>query len=77
MGYAYYLNEDYDKALIDYNKAIAIKPDYSNAYYRRAILYKKTGDYGKARADYDKATSLNPRWLDAPFPLPEDKEAIP
>ena len=76
-GYAYYLRKDYDKALIDYNKAIAINPDFATAYYRRAILYKKTGAYDKARADYNKATSLNPRWLDAPFPLPEEKEAIP
>lgn len=76
-GYAYYLKDDYDKALIDFNNAIAINPDYANAYYRRAILYKKIGAYDKARADYHKATSLNPRWLDAPFPLPDEKETIP
>lgn len=76
-GFAYYLKGDYDKALVDYDKAIALKPDYANAYYRRAILYKKIGVYDKARPDYDKATALNPRWLDAPFPLPEEKGATP
>ena len=76
-GYAYDLRKDYDKALIDYDKVIAIKPDFATVYYRRAVVYKKTGAYDKARADYQKATSLNPRWLDAPFPLPDKKEAIP
>jgi Tfp pilus assembly protein PilF/uncharacterized membrane protein len=76
-GYAYDLRKDYDKALIDYDKVIALKPDFATVYYRRAVVYKKTGAYDKARADYNKAATLNPRWLDAPFPLPEAKEAIP
>ena len=66
----YFYQGDYNKALLDYNKALALQPDYANAYYRRAILYNKTGAYDKARIDYDQAVSLDPRWLDSPFPWP-------
>jgi tetratricopeptide (TPR) repeat protein len=38
-GYRYYETKDYNRAIIDYNKAIELKPTNGFAYYFRALTY--------------------------------------
>ena len=43
---------DYNKAIKDYSKAIALDPKYAWAYSRRGHDYSKKGDFDRAIADY-------------------------
>jgi tetratricopeptide (TPR) repeat protein/S1-C subfamily serine protease len=59
-GNTYYDLKDYPKAIADYDKAIAINPEYAVAYSNRGTTYSALKDYPKAIADYDKAIAINP-----------------
>jgi len=51
---------DYNKAIMDFNDALDINPNYSSAYNNRGIVYFHQKDYNKAIADYTQAIRLNP-----------------
>jgi protein O-mannosyl-transferase len=57
---AYKKKGELDKAIPDYDTAIALYPGDYAAYFDRGSLYHGMGMYDKARADYDKAISMNP-----------------
>src|SRR3989344_860516 len=59
-GFNYYLSGDIDRAIEDYNKAIAINPNAAEAYYIRGLAYHKKGQYDRAIEDYNKAIALSP-----------------
>ncbi len=46
---------NYDKAIADYDKAIALNPKYADFYNNRGIAYNKKNEYDSAIADFDKA----------------------
>jgi tetratricopeptide (TPR) repeat protein len=48
-----------DKALDDANKAIALKPDEPDGYYRRADVYSSLNKNAEAKADEAKAAELD------------------
>jgi len=64
-GYAYFNEEEYDKAISDYNQAIKIDPDFAKAYYSRGIVYYKKKEYDKAISDYNQAIKIYPTYRDA------------
>lgn len=45
-------------AISDFNNAIFLKPDYSEAYYNRGIAYYQTGKHNEACNDWIKAHEL-------------------
>jgi tetratricopeptide (TPR) repeat protein len=51
---------EYDKAIADYNQALAINPKYAVAYTNRGVARYSKGDYDKAIADYTQALAINP-----------------
>jgi serine/threonine protein kinase len=58
-------NNDIKGALADYSRAIALAPNFANAYYNRAVLiYKKLHDVSSAVADYNQAVALDRRFAD-------------
>ena len=57
--------KDYNGAIQDYSKAIELKPDYSLAYYSRAICRSMLGDYENAKYDFNKAIEFKPDYFDA------------
>lgn len=54
---------DYDQAISDINKAIAILPD-ETAYELRAEVYRAQGNLEKAFEDYARAIRLAPHWTE-------------
>lgn len=48
------------QALSDLNKAIQLKPEYSEAYGNRGFVHYMAKDYSEAINDFDRAIELNP-----------------
>ncbi len=59
-GVALLLEEEYEQATIEFNKAIELNPNESSAYLYRGISYGERGEYDKAIADFTEAIELNP-----------------
>ena len=47
-------------AIEDYDEAVALKPDYAEAYNNRGIAYGEKGEHAWAIQDYDEAIALKP-----------------
>ena len=47
-----------DEAIIDYDKAIVLDPNYADAYYNRGNVKSELGQLEAAIEDYDKAICL-------------------
>jgi len=47
-------------AIADFSRLIALKPDFADAYWLRAVSYENLKDYVSALADYDRMTQLRP-----------------
>jgi len=60
QGLVYAEQGDYDQAIAHYDQAIALDPDYVEAYLYRGLAYRKRGEYDHAIADYSKAIELVP-----------------
>lgn len=54
-------NGDSDAALADFNKAIEIKPDFTEVYAIRGEVKKLKGDLDGALTDYNKSIEMNPK----------------
>ncbi len=59
-GYAKYRLDQYQDAIVDYDTAIGLKPDFANAYYFRGAAKRLLGEYRDAIDDYDTAIDLKP-----------------
>lgn len=65
-GFYYYrFLEDYDKALADFNKCIAIDKNYYRAYSNRGVLLYNINRFEEALSDFDRALALRPDNTDA------------
>ena len=51
---------DFDKAVVDFDRAIQINPNFTTAYYNRGLAYRVTGNVDAAIADDDKAIEIKP-----------------
>ncbi len=56
---------DYDGAVADFDRAIALAPEFLNAYNARGLAKDKKNDHEGAIADYSRAIALNPGFADA------------
>jgi tetratricopeptide (TPR) repeat protein len=59
-GIAYELKGQYDRALEDFNKALALDPHLPDAYSKRGVVYAKMRKPERAIEDCNKAISLDP-----------------
>jgi tetratricopeptide (TPR) repeat protein len=50
----------YNEAMIDFNKAIALYPNFEIAYINRATTFYFLGRYQEALRDYNHAIAINP-----------------
>jgi tetratricopeptide (TPR) repeat protein len=63
-AYTYMVLHQFDRALPDLDKAIAIRPDYRNALMNRGDIYNYhyAINYDRAIADYDRVMALGPHY---------------
>ncbi|MGO8690239.1 MAG: tetratricopeptide repeat protein [Thermoguttaceae bacterium] len=59
-GFAWYNKGERDKAIADYDQALALDPNLAAAYNNRGLAWNKEGEYDKAMADFNQALALNP-----------------
>lgn len=64
-GVIYRKNDDCDRAIAEYTKAIKLKPNYVEAYRNRGTAYYHKGDYVSAIKDYTEAIDLRPNYAEA------------
>ncbi len=60
-GDSHFIENNYELALADYNKAIKINPENYHAYLHRAALYKEQKEYDLALRDYSEAIKIDPK----------------
>ncbi len=56
-----YEKNDFEKAIENYNMAIVLNPNFSEAYFNRGLAYYNKKNYDKAISDYNKSADLDPR----------------
>jgi serine/threonine protein kinase len=59
-GNTYHALRQYERALTDYDRAIAHDPNYATAYYNRGVTHATLQQYKRALADFDRAIALDP-----------------
>jgi lipoprotein NlpI len=60
-GSEYAQKGDYDRAIVDFDKAISLDPKLFSALNGRGKVYQSKGDYDRAIADFSAAIRLNPK----------------
>ena len=60
IGYAYYMNKDYDNAIKNYTQATKIDANNAVAYYNRGWNYYLNGNYDIAIEDLIQAKKIDP-----------------
>ena len=60
LGTMYLYTNNADQAVVQYKKAIAIKPDMFQPYYNLGVAYGEQGDKGDSAIAFTKAISLAP-----------------
>ncbi len=58
---------DFEKAIILYSKAIEEDPNYSSAYFNRALSYAIVNKYTEATRDAERVLKIEPDSHDAPY----------
>jgi tetratricopeptide (TPR) repeat protein len=58
------IQDEYRKAVSDFNEAIRVNPQYTNAYAERAAAYRNLGELDRAIVDYSEAMRRDPTNLE-------------
>lgn len=66
-GNAKWKEKEYHEAIKWYTEAIAKRPDFSDAYYNRGLVYQILEKNDEALADFSKATELDVKFAPALF----------
>ena len=61
-GIIYYEKKLYELAIKEYDQAIALDPNYVDAYVNRGLVYSLLEDYNQAITDYGRAIALDPNY---------------
>ena len=60
-GVVYKSKGEYDRAILEYNKAIEIDPGFAKAYNGRGNVHQSKGEYDQASLDFTKAIEIDPK----------------
>ncbi len=69
LGNYYAEEKKFPEAFKEYEKSIALKPDYMVAYFNLADALDESGDLEKAAGAYKKALEIDPKYADARYNL--------
>jgi tetratricopeptide (TPR) repeat protein len=61
LGYAYFLNKDYDNAIKQYKVAIDLDKNNFDAYFNLGLTYKEDNQLNDALKNAEKASEISPR----------------
>jgi len=64
-GSAHNSKGEYDRAILEFNKAIEINPQFIMAYNNRGNAYQDKGEFDQAILDYTKAIEIDPKYASA------------
>jgi predicted O-linked N-acetylglucosamine transferase (SPINDLY family) len=65
LGIALKALQRHHDALVSFDSAIALKPDFANAHYNRGNLLNELNRFGEAVTGFDRAIAINPRHVHA------------
>jgi tetratricopeptide (TPR) repeat protein len=60
LGVLYYQTQQFDKAQVEFERAVLLNSNYSNARYYLGLIYDKKGQKKKAIEQFEKIEELNP-----------------
>ena len=60
LGLLYYQKQDFDRAQGEFERAVSLNDNYSNARYFLGLIYDRKGDGARAIAEFTKIAGLNP-----------------
>lgn len=60
LGLLHYQNNDLNRAEAEFQRALSLNNDYSNARYFLGLIYDRRGERSKAIEQFEKVASLNP-----------------
>lgn len=66
----------YPEAILDYEKALSIFPEYSYAFNDRGAAFFSTGKYQEALKDFERASELNPKYTRPYLGMARSHEAL-
>lgn len=66
-GNGFFEDDEFEKAISEYNQAISIDPKYADAYFNKALTERIQKKYNEAREDLEKVILLQPSSYDAPL----------
>jgi murein DD-endopeptidase MepM/ murein hydrolase activator NlpD len=64
-GWAFNLSGRYERALQDFDKAIALEPDFEQAFRSKGDAYRRKGMIKQAIAEFDRAIRIKPDYATA------------
>jgi tetratricopeptide (TPR) repeat protein len=60
LGIAYFNDQEYNKALEQFDRIIAALPAFEKPYYGRALILYRREDFAKAKSDFQRVIKYNP-----------------
>ena len=74
-GFSYYSKQELDRAIMDFDEAIRIDPEMTEAFYGRGLARSAMGAHEEAIADFDKVVrrdlEMQARSISAAIPTPK------
>lgn len=64
-GISFYKTVQLDKAISDYDRAIALKPSHYKAHVNKRITYGKAGLFDEAIKSFNQSITVNPNFAEA------------
>jgi len=60
LGVLYYSDKQFDKAKVEFERAISLNENYSNARYFLGLIYDRENKKSEAISQFEKIAELNP-----------------
>ena len=67
QGNIHLTKNEFDRAIEAYTQAIALNPDFAEAFNHRGMAYGNKGEFDRAIPDFNQAIALNPKNANALF----------